>query len=140
MPQDEYSSYLDLDTGQVETVSHELLRAAEEPDDEEEHALSEWEEQELEVARRIVSTDRFVMLPGKFDIHEWSIMRDFALSVQSPRIREELEFAIHGSGAFRHFKHIVRQQRIEEAWYAFRDQALRQIAIDWCEEHEITWR
>jgi hypothetical protein len=135
-----YSSYLDLDTGRVESVSHELLQAIEERDEEQVSEPLEWDEQELEIAKRINSTDRLVMLPTRFDVHEWAIMRDFALSVQSVQIREELEFAIHGGGAFRHFKQIIRQHRIEEAWYTFRDQALRQIAIDWCEEHEIAWR
>jgi len=33
MQLDEYSSFLDRDTGQVETVSHDLLRGAEESGD-----------------------------------------------------------------------------------------------------------
>jgi hypothetical protein len=137
---DEQLSFLDLDTGQVETVSRELLGMAEEGDDEEEPDLLEWQEGEWEVAKRIASSDRFVKLPTQFDIHEWAIMEEFSLSVESDRIREDLLNAIHRSGAFRRFKDTVRRCGIEQDWFAFRDDALRQIAIDWCEEHKIQWK
>ena len=73
---DESSSFLDLDTGRVETVSNDLLGetdayVGEEPD------LPAWQTQEWEIAKRIVSTDRFRQLPTKFDVHEWAIMQDF---------------------------------------------------------------
>jgi uncharacterized protein UPF0158 len=136
---DESYSFLDRDTGQVETVSRELLGQAEESGDDEEPDLPEWQKQEWEVAKRIVSTDRFQKLPTKFDIHDWAIMQDFARSVESERIREDLLDAIHGAGAFRHFKSTLRHHRIESAWFAFRTEALRQIAIDWCEENAIAW-
>jgi hypothetical protein len=91
------------------------------------------------MAKRIVSTDRFPRLPSKFDVHEWAIMEDFSLSVESDRIREELVHAIHRSGAFRNFKDTLRRHRMEAAWFAFRTEALRKIAIDWCEENHIVW-
>jgi hypothetical protein len=87
---DEQLSFLDLDTGQVETVSRDLLGMAEEGDAEEEPELPEWQEGEWEVAKRIASSDRLVRLPTQFDVHEWSIMEEFSLSVESERIRESL--------------------------------------------------
>lgn len=137
MPSDELLSFLDLDTGKVEAVSADVLRLAEKSG--EDPDLSEWQEEEWEVAKRIASTDRFVRLPKSFDIHEWAIMEEFSRSVESDRIREELLDAIHGAGAFRNFKSAIRRRRIEQAWFAFRDEALRQIAIDWCEENGIAW-
>jgi hypothetical protein len=140
MQLDEHSSFLDLDTGQVETVSHDLLRQAEKSGDDEKPDLPEWQEPEWEAAKRIVSTDRFVSLPTKFDVHEWEIMEDFSSSVKSARIREELLNAIHGSGAFRHFKDTLRRRGIESDWFAFRTEALRKIAREWCEENQIAWK
>jgi hypothetical protein len=58
------SSFLDPDTGHVETVSNELLRKAEETS--EEPDLPAWQKQEWQVARRIVSAGRFMELPSKF--------------------------------------------------------------------------
>jgi hypothetical protein len=136
---DESSSFLDRDTGQVETVSHDLLREAEESGDDEQPDLPAWQEQEWKIAKRIVSTDRFQKLPTKFEVHEWAIMRDFSHSVASDRIREDLLHAIHGAGAFRNFKDTLRRHQIESAWFAFRAEALRQIARNWCEENHIGW-
>jgi hypothetical protein len=66
-------------------------------------------------------------------------MRDFAHSVASDSIREELLSAIQGAGAFRHFKATLRH-RVESAWFTFRTEALRQIALDWCEENQVGWQ
>src|SRR5229473_1737124 len=137
---DESSSFLDRDTGQVETVSQVLLREAEESGDDEEPDLPTWQKQEWEIAKRIVSTDRFQKLPTKFEVHEWAIMQDFSRSVESDRIRKDLLHAIHGAGAFRNFKETVRRHAIDSSWYAFRTEALRQIALDWCEENQIAWK
>ncbi|HWR52739.1 MAG TPA: UPF0158 family protein [Bryobacteraceae bacterium] len=137
---DETSSFLNLDTGRVETVSHDLLSHAEESGGDEEPNLPDWQREEWEIAKRIVVTDRFIRLPSKFDVHEWGIMQDFARSVASDRIRDDLLNAIHGSGAFRHFKDRIRRHGIEQAWFTFRAEALRQLALEWCEEHDILWK
>jgi hypothetical protein len=137
MQLDESSSYLDLDSGKVEAVSHDLLSAAEESD--EEPDLPDWQKPEWEIARRIVSTDRFKSLPTKYDVHEWEIMRDFANSVESEKVSEELLNAIHGAGAFRYFKDTLRRRGVETKWFEFREDALKQIAREWCEEEGIAW-
>jgi hypothetical protein len=139
MQLDESSSYLDRDTGQVETISHDVLSAAEESGDDEEPDLPAWQKREWAVAKLIVSTHRFQKLPTKFDVHEWEIMNDFSRSMEADRIREELLDAIHGAGAFRNFKATLRRHHIDSDWFAFRAEALRQIALNWCEEHHIAW-
>jgi hypothetical protein len=111
---DEALSYLDLEAGQVVTVSEDLLREAEESADEEPD-LPDWQKDEWETAKRIVSSDRFRQLPTKFDVHEWGIMQDFSHSVESDSIRDDLLHAIHGAGAFRNFKDTVRRFGIESA-------------------------
>jgi hypothetical protein len=123
----------------VETVSRDLLRAAEECGDNEEPDLPAWQKEERETAKRILFTGNSRKLPTKFDVHEWGIMEESSSSVQSDRICEDLLDTIHGAGAFRNFKGAIRRHRIEPAWFAFRTEALRQIAIDWCEEHQVVW-
>lgn len=136
---DDSYSYLNLDTGEIETVSSALLSAAEEsPDDIPD--LLDWELENWEVAKQIVSSGRYLSLPTKFDVHEWAILKDFAESVQSKTIREDLLHAIHGSGAFRHFKRNLQRHGIEPDWYAFRSAALMKIAREWCEDNQIPWR
>jgi hypothetical protein len=136
---DEYASFVDRQTGKVASLSLDLLRTAEESPDNEEPDLPAWQREEWQSAQRIVSTSRYTRRPSKFQVHEWAIMEEFSLSVESDRIREDLLDAIHGKGAFRYFKDTIRRRRIEKDWHRFREDALRQIAIDWCEENEIAW-
>ena len=133
---DEMPSFLDLDTGEVHTVSVDLIHEADASEDDED---TEDDDEEWKMAKRIAFLDRVLKLPTKFDVHEWNIMEEFSESVRRERIREELLDAIHGPGAFRSFKSAIRRHNIEQDWYAFRAEALRQIAIDWCEEHDIPW-
>ncbi len=133
------SSYLDRDTGQVETVSADLLHRAEEAGETGEPDLPAWQREEWETAKRIVASERFLELPTKFDVHEWTIMQDFSRSVAADTIREELLKAIQGAGAFRNFKDTLRRHGVESHWFAFRADALRQIALDWCEENKLAW-
>jgi hypothetical protein len=45
---------LDLDTGRIETVSHDLLREADESGDGPEPDQPDWQKQEWAIAKRIV--------------------------------------------------------------------------------------
>ena len=139
MQLDEHSSYLDLDTGELLTVPDDLLGDAEESDEGEGRDLSDWEEEQWEDAKRIAKSDRIVALPTKFDVHEWEIMKNFANSLDSSKIRDQLLHAIHGSGAFRMFKDTIRRHNIESQWFDYREEALKEIAIEWCEEHNLSY-
>ena len=132
---EEMPSFVDLETGQVHTVSRDEVRAAEEDEEGDEEQDEEWK-----LLRRIAFMDNVLALPDQFEVDERSIMEEFSKSVKNDRIRDELLRAIHGKGAFRHFKDTVKRHRIDQDWYDFRDAALRQIAIDWCEEHHLAWK
>jgi uncharacterized protein UPF0158 len=138
---DERPSFLNLGTGEVVGVSSDLLGVVEEYDDDEKPHLPAWQEPEWEIARQVVFGFgvSFLKLPTKYEVHEWAIIQDFSDSVESDRIREDLLNAIHGRGAFRMFKDTLRRHRIESAWFPFRAEALRQIAIRWCKEHHVIW-
>jgi hypothetical protein len=132
---DEYLQFLDLDTGDIAAVNRELPGEAEETEEEE----SEDDDEDGALAKRIAGSDQFVRLPMNYDVHEWQIMKDFALS-QEGRLRSELLDALNGRGAYRHVKDTVRHQGVEEDWYRFRTDALREIAIEWCEGNHIAWK
>ena len=66
-------------------------------------------------------------------------MREFCLTVESPGQRERLLAAIHGNGAFGRFKTLAGEYGILHEWYAFQEEALREIARDWCEENGIPY-
>jgi hypothetical protein len=134
---DEVRAYLNLTSGEVLEVTQEDLDTVEEGE--------EWREQtdlmlqHYEKVNEIISTENWLELPSKFDIHEYKIMEDFCLSVEHDGIRDELLWKIRGSGAFRRFRDTIYHYSIEADWYAFRGRAFRQIAVDWLEEHDIAY-
>jgi hypothetical protein len=78
-----------------------------------------------------------VALPDRFEVNEWEMMRDFALSVEDEAASGALLDAIQGRGAFRHFKDRVRERGMADPWYVFRGERYRQIALEWCKEHGL---
>jgi hypothetical protein len=134
---DEGTSYLNTTTGEVVSITDEELRAAEE--DEPLEDFPEWQHDAIRIAKDIVETDHYLPLPDRFEIHEYSIMERFCLSVDDDDLRDDLCDAIRGRGAFRRFKDSIQAYGIAEEWYRYRDAALREIAMAWCEEHGIPY-
>ena len=134
---DEQSSFLNLTTGEVVSITNEELRAAE--NDEPLEDFPEWQHDALRIAKDIVETEHYLALPDRFEMHEYSIMERFCLSVDDEDIRDGLCNAIRGRGAFRYFKDRIHAYGIAEDWYRYRDAALREIAMAWCEEHGIPY-
>ena len=135
---DENTSFLNKATGEVVVISDYEMRAAEENDPIED--FPEWEQDQVRIAREILAeTGDYVPLPTKFDIDEYGMMERFCLSVDDPKLSNVLSGLISGSGAFRRFKDAIRRHGLEDDWYAYRSQALKEIAIDWCSENSIDW-
>jgi hypothetical protein len=133
---DDCVSYLDPDSGEIITVTEEERRLAE---DESLDDVPEWQRELLLKIRVVLQSDCFLELPDRFDIHEWSIMEEFARGQDNDRIRQELLDAIHGAGAFRMFRSLIRRLGIEQSWYQFREKALTEVARHWLEEHKLRY-
>ena len=134
---DEGASHLNTTTGEVVYIADEEVRAAE--DETPLDHLPEWQHEVIRVAKDFLESGDYLPLPSKFDIHEYRIMERFCLSVDDDERRDDLFNAIQGSGAFRRFKDKVHEYGIADDWYKYRDEALREIAIEWCEEHGILY-
>jgi len=87
----------------------------------------------------IVNWQDYIELPGKWKINEYNIMENFCGSIRNEKISNALYYAIRGRGAFRRFKDAIIRFGIEENWYRFREEALKDIAIRWCERNDITF-
>ena len=83
--------------------------------------------------------ERFIRLPSKYEIHEYSIMEEFVESLPEGAMQNQLYNAIQGRGAFRRFKNIVNRLGIAKQWYDYRDDAHREIAIRWCRDNEYEY-
>lgn len=133
---DQCGAYLNPESGEILTVSHEEDRMLEEGYDEE--SLPQWQVDTLNRVREF-QQNTVLPLPNTFDIHEWQIMDNFAGEQEKDGTRTILCQALHGSGAFRCFKNAIYQLGIEEAWFRFRRKALEDIAREWLEEHHLPY-
>ena len=134
---DEQSSFLNLTTGEVVSITDEELRAAEEEQPFED--FPEWQHDAIRIAGEIIEMDHYLPLPDRFEINEYRIMERFCLSIDDEDMRDDLCDAIRGRGAFRRFKDRMQVYGMTEEWYRYRDAALREIAVAWCEAHGIPY-
>jgi hypothetical protein len=134
---DERSTYLNTTTGEVVFITDEELRAAEENAPLED--FPEWQHDAIRIAGEILETDHYLPLPDRFEINEYRMMERFCLSVDDEDMRDDLCDAIRGRGAFRRFKDRMQAYGMAEDCYRYRDEALREIAMAWCEAHDIPY-
>lgn len=134
---DDTFSFLNQKTGEVYTLSHEELMAAEEDMDINKYPL--WQQENIIKAKEIDGNDDYIALPTKFDINEYEIMERFCLQIEDEESSDIMYNSIKGSGAFRRFKDNIHRYRIEEKWYKYRDEAIKEHAIEWCKENDIEY-
>jgi hypothetical protein len=125
MQTDESTSYLNIKTGEVAIVSDEESSAAEE--DKSVDLFPEWQHELISKAKEILYSNDYISLPSKFDVHEYSIMEKYCLSIDDDQIRDILYYSN------------IYEYNLEEEWYKFRDEAIKQIAIEWCEDNGINY-
>ena len=134
---DEATVYINRKTGELITLTDEILALAEDPDEAAE--APQWQKDLLPKAREVLASEDFIPLPSKFEIHEWAIMERFVQSLTDAAVSDELDAALHGRGAFRRFKDTVQRLGIADEWYRFRDAALEEIAVEFLETHGIAY-
>ena len=141
MADDSISSYLDVETGEVHSITEEEFDLAEDPQTAMEDSPS-WQREAVMLARSIQKQEgkRYMALPDKFDVHEWAMMDRFSMTMRDAQMRNDFHGGIRGAGAFRLFKHLLTEYNLWDAWNRFKQVELRQMAIEWCKENGITYR
>lgn len=81
--------------------------------------------------------DSYIFLPSQRDRHDYEIMEDYIYEVEDDTAKEWLTNAIHGRGAFRMFRATVDRFGLTSDWYDFRENAYRELAIQWCNDNGI---
>lgn len=135
---DELRALLNLKSGEIIVISDEDFDIAEADTPIEE--LPVWQQENVKMALEVLEEDYFIPLPSRFDIDEYSIMEEFCFEIKNNKIREIIEGAIKGSGAFRRFKNKIREFDLEEMWYKYHNNEIKNIAIEWCEENGISYK
>jgi hypothetical protein len=135
MASDTLSSYLNRKTGELVSVTEDVMMMAQ--DDEDSDEVPEWAREEVLKAKEVMDSDDYIGLPDSYEINEYGIMEDFCYSLKDERLKEDLLYDIKGRGAFRRFKDSIHRRGIEKDWYQYRDGRLEEIIIDWLEANEI---
>jgi len=124
--------YLDTETGEILSIPDEVLGAVEcgEAD-----ALSEWGQELVEHARKIIENrDRFRRVPEIPSYEVYNLMVRFAKGVEDEALGEKLAIALDGRGAFRRFKNVLSDYPDErEKWFETRDDHVEEQAREWLE-------
>jgi hypothetical protein len=132
---DDWAAYINRKTGELISFPDGVEGCLE--DDGGAHA--DWEPGTVEDYKRVTSDKDFIALPSKYEIHEFTIMERFCLSLDSKPTRDRLLEAIRGRGAFRRFKDVVHGLGIHEDWYRYRNDALKRIATDFLDAEAISY-
>jgi hypothetical protein len=133
---DESTAFLNKRTGEIVTILAKEFNAVANQEPLED--APEWEQADMRMAQEILGNEGdFLGLPAKDKMDEYQIMERFCLSVRDRKISEALYVSIKGKGAFRRFKDQTLRLGIEDQWYQYREESIKQIAIDWCKSHRI---
>ena len=152
----ETTAYLDLETGEVIYVTGDdrwpLRELYDEIRDVEgDHIMAlqtrlqqradipEWQHTGiLNVARAEAdSGSRFIAIEPE-PYAGYNDMERFIFTVEDDQLSNELDYAIHGRGAFRRFKDLLaRHPQVQQDWYDFKDERNKQRMLDWLDCHGI---
>jgi hypothetical protein len=148
----ETTAYLDTVTGAVIFVEDDVTDQLEELPGDEDSAediesllqaridLSDIERQQLLDATRIEedADNRYRMIPQQDSRDGYRDMQEYIGSLEDERLRELLEVAVQGSGAFRRFKDALsRYPEAQKNWFKFRDAREQQRMVDWLASEDI---
>ena len=138
---EEWEAFLDPVSGEILVVTDEErdVLEGEEGDDDQDLEMPAWEKESIGKLRKLLNSGRALALPDKFDFNEWDVMKRFARSIDDLQESKELLEAIHGTGAFRIFRETTTRLGLRERWFEYRNQALRELAKEWLEEHGIEY-
>ncbi|MEH7126526.1 UPF0158 family protein [Bacillus sp. JJ1773] len=135
---EESRTFLSIKTGEIIVVTSDDLRAAE--DEEPFDHLPDWEQEDRKVANDVVENfENYKELPTKYELNEYEMLEDFCLTVSDQRKQDILLNVIKGKGAFRRFKDKIIDFEIEDKWYSYREERIKQIAIEWCLDNNINF-
>jgi len=105
--------YLDKKTGEVIVTSEETF---------------------VKLAQDILfkNPDRYICIPERPSYEGYNLMVEFAEKVEDELLREKLNIALDGKGAFGRFKNVIADYPdYREKWFKFRDERLNKKVIEW---------
>ena len=152
----EMHNYLDLETGEIVTITEEIAWELKQIYDEiydeernrvvtlEEHLQGrddpDWQKEMLLEADRVEQGygARYILVERDDPYGDYNDMERFIRRVEDPQLRERLWRAIKGRGAFRYFKDLLtRHPDVRDQWFDFKDAQLERRLARWLEDNDI---
>lgn len=149
---DTFDYFLDLETGEVITLSEDILGEVKSRlyiDDydeigeeieyiefDEEPELPDWVEDEVELKLEVLLNEdgRYVHIPERESEEAYKTMTDFIETVNDPALKEKLSSVLNGKGAFRRFKDVlIDYPRERKRWHGYNAKAMKEVIIEWLE-------
>ena len=139
----EIHGWLNRKTGEVYSLSDmdDHFEEDDAEDDVEDNLenLPEWQRADAAKRAEIRRSADWIALPGQFDIDEYRFMRNFILEKTAESVQKDLLQSINGRGAFRYFKDTIHRHGIQDEWFRYRDDRLKQFVKSWLESEEIEY-
>ena len=101
----------------------------------------DWQKEHLKEVYKLMyeDVDDFISLPNDFDIKDSDIMEGFIETISNDNKRNKLENCMWQKGMYRKFKDMLIQLGLEEQYYKFYDEKLKEITIEWCKENNLEY-
>jgi hypothetical protein len=138
VPHGTWTAYLNRYTYELVTISESDLVLPDWGDDDPE--FREYQKRQVARARKVVKSEDFLKLPGRFEIRELDIMKSFCSTVEDLELKGSLLQALRGRDALGAFRNRVRERGVQVEWFRFREQALERVAADWLDANGIAYR
>jgi hypothetical protein len=134
---DESELFVNRLNGEILIFSNEEIIIAEGGDDP--TRFPQWQREIIELANEALDNDDFIEMGAAHEIDDYAMMRDFCDSISDVVVVDQLHASIRGRGAFQHFRRCVEEFDLLEQWFAFKRDAYKKVAIEWCEENKINY-
>ncbi len=134
--------YYNKVTGEILNVQDDNVRIAQDDDFENNiQDYPEWQREHLKEVYDLLynDIDNYIALPNNFEIKDSDIMEEFIETVSNNSKRIQLENCMWQKGMHRKFKDKLIEIGLENEYYKFYDEKLKEIAIEWCKENNLEY-
>lgn len=134
--------YYNKVTGEILNVQDDDFRIVEDDDFENNiQDYPEWQREHLKEVYDLLYNDveNYIALPNNFEIKDSDIMEEFIETVSNNNKRIQLENCMWQKGMYRKFKDKLIEIGLEDEYYKFYDEKLKEIAIEWCKENNLEY-
>lgn len=134
--------YYNKVTGETLNVQDDDFRIVE--DDDFENNIRDYPEWQREYLKEVYDllyndVDNYIALPNNFEIKDSDIMEEFIETVSNNNKRIQLENCMWQKGMYRKIKDKLIEIGLEDEYYKFYDEKLKEISIEWCKENNLEY-